>query len=826
MTDIPRASSTLALGEMRAAMRIAPLLDLFTAAAKSLARSPGFTIPIAALLTLGIGAATVLWSMVYGVLLQPLPFPDPGRLVAVSETQQANPSSMSPSNFRDFAQQSTSFEALAAYVGSSAALSLEKAPAERIEGVAVTDAFFSVLGATPAAGRLLNAGDARAEERRVVLSHALWVRMFASDPTIVGRTLRLDGAPAQVIGVLSKGLAYPQGTEFWSALTFTEEEYRTQRGAHYLDGIGRLKAGTTVDMADAEMKTIADRLKAEYPKTNADVSASAQPLLSMITGSAKPTLVLLTGAVGVALLALCANLAGLTMARWTARARDLAVRGALGASRSQLATAIVAESVLLGIAGAALGALLARFALAAVTTGASLNWPRLSESGFGAMTGLGAAALAAFCGLFVGMAPALGVLGRDPIAFMGSGRASQSVGARRGRHGLVVLTCALAVVLVAAASLMSRSYARLAGVSSGFVTKDRISFAMSIPEASYPTPERRSAFLADLLVRLRALPSVEGVAATFGLPYGDFGYSISLTQVDGVKQDDATAFTPTIRVVTPGFFSVMGIPVRQGREFAANDRFGSAPVVVMNETAARRIFPGLSAVDRTLEIGSRLNQGRTRAGGQVVGVVADVREQRLHREPPAILYFVHDQFPVDLVTVVVAAPTTAVGTLTPAIREALRALDPDVPLFRLRSLDELRLASIATRLSVARVMNGFALAGLTLSMVGLFALLARMVIERRRELAIRLALGALAADLVRAVMGEAGRLVALGAATGLLLAIPLLGFARSLLYEVSAWDPASLMASVIVLFAGGLVAAFIPARRAARLHPAVVLKEE
>jgi hypothetical protein len=363
----------------------------------------------------------------------------------------------------------------------------------------------------------------------------------------------------------------------------------------------------------------------------------------------------------------------------------------------------------------------------------------------------------------------------------------------------VVTTCALAVVLVAAASVMSRSYARLAGVSSGFVTKDRISFALSIPEASYPTPERRSAFLSNLLARLQTLPSVQGAAATFGLPYGDFGYSISLTQLDGVKQDDATAFTPTIRVVTPGFFSVMGIPVRRGREFAPTDRFGSAPVVIMNETAERRIFPGLGALDRTLEIGSRLNQGRARAGGQVIGVVADVREQRLHREPPAILYFVHDQFPVDLVTVVVAAPATGAESLTPAIREALRALDPDVPLFRLRSLEELRLASIASRLSVARVMNGFALAGRT---------------------------WALAAHLVRAVVAEAGRLVALGAAAGLLLSIPLLGFARSVLYEVSAWDPASLATSVIALVAGGLAAAFIPARRAARLQPAAVLKEE
>jgi putative ABC transport system permease protein len=456
--------------------------------------------------------------------------------------------------------------------------------------------------------------------------------------------------------------------------------------------------------------------------------------------------------------------------------------------------------------------------------------PRLAEARLDLGVALVVAALAGLCGLATGMLPALHALRRSPLEALHAGArgvAGNRV-ADRARRGLVVATTALAFLLLAGATLVVRSWNRVAAADTGLETAGRLTFGLGIPDGKYTTPEQTGAFVAAVVERLRTLPGVEHAAAAFGQPFGDFSYSITLTARDGVPFDPDANDAPSaeIRVVTPDWFAAMGVPLRQGRTFTAADRHGATPVVIASETAVRRLLGGGDALGRTLELGTSLSLGRGRIGGEVVGVVGDVRDQRLEEEPRPIVYFVHDQQPVGFVHLVLAAAPERLAALVEPARRAVAEIDPDVPVYRVRTLDELLAAVTASRAFVARLLSGFAVAATALAAVGLFGVLAAAVAERRRELAVRGALGATPRRLVASVVNRAAALFALGMALGALVGLPLRRVLESQLYELSASDPRALVSAAALLGAVALAAAWAPARRAGRVDPMAVLREE
>ncbi len=794
-------------------------------ALRALRRSPATTAISISILAVAIGASAALWQALDVTVLRPLPFPDSNRLVAIWDSQRGEIWTVSPPNFTDYRDQGHSFVSMAAFNDSSFALSGKEGSAEQVPGTEVTSGFFHTFGIGAALGRTLGPADDHADV--VVLSDGLWRRRYGEDPGIVGKTVRVDGKERTVVGVLAAGRGYPFDAQLWVPLAFSAETLQTQRGAHWLRVVGRLREGATLPAAQVELRGIAARLAAAYPKSNDQLTAVARDLQSLIVRRSKTTLSLMLGAVSLALLAACANLASLSLARTVSRRHELALKASLGAGSRRLARTLWLESFLLAMGGAVVGAELAVVATRLMPV--FLELPRLQHLHLDTPGVLALAVLSGVAGLLLGAAPATFALRRDPAEIL---RASGHTvaGARsagRIRRSLVVATTALALILVAGATLLTRSYHRIAAIDPGFETSGRLLFSVSLPSSRYPKPEDVSHLTTELDERLRALPGVEDAAATFGQPLGGFGYQISLLQLDGrnLTQDNSRR-SPAIRVVTPSFFRALGIPVLRGRTFTPDDRFGAPNVVVANQAASRLIFGGIDPIGHTLRIGTRMGLGRGHLGGEIVGVVGDIREQSLTEQPAPTLYFVQDQFPVDFLTFVVRSSPGRLDGLIRPIRTAVAALDPDLPIFRVRTLDQLLANSLATERTVSRLFLGFALLAVVLAALGLFGVLSQSVTERRRELAVRSALGAMPVSLAIEVLRQAGTLAAIGVAAGLAAGLPLVRYLRSVLYQLSPTDPLTLCGAALGLIGIALVASLWPARRAFRLDPIAALREE
>ena len=801
-------------------------------ALRALRRAPVVTGITVAVLAVAIGATATLWQALDAAVLRPLPYPESERLARVFDLHDGAPWTVSPSNFVDYRDQAKSFSSMAAFSEDSFALSGVEGAAEQVSGAYVTAEFFRTLRLEAMRGRTLGPAD---DERKVaVLSDELWRRRYGSDPGIVGRTIRVDGEAREVVGVLPPDRDYPFGSRLWVPLAFSEETLRTQRGAHWLGVIARLAPGATLATGDAEVRGIGERLAKEYPRTNDKGAALARSLRDWTVRDSRATLGLIFGAVVLALLAACANLASLSLARTVSRGRELALKSSLGAGSRRLARGLLVENLLLALAGAGAGSALAGAAVRQLPT--LLDLPRLEGLQLDRAGVLALAALAGVAGLLVGIAPASFALRRDPAEVM---RATGTTiagarGAGRVRRLLVVATTALALMLVAGSLLVVRSYRRVAAVSPGFEAAGRLLFSVSLPSSDYATPEANAAFAAELERRLEALPGVEGVGAEFGQPFTGFSYSISLRQLDGRLLEGPSGAqsayeqrrSPQIRFVTPGYFDAMGIPLRGGRRFTADDRYGAPNVVVASESGARLVFEGENPIGHTLEIGTTNRLGRGHIGGEVVGVVGDVREQQLDDEPWPILYFVQDQFPVGFLTFVVRAAPERLPGLVASIRAAVTELDADLPIFRVRTMEELVRESLATRRSVTRLLAGFALVATILAALGLFGVLTQTVTEQRRELAVRSALGATPHALAMQVLRSAGLLAGVGIVAGLAAVLPLSRYLASVLYQLSPTDPPSLAAAAVVLFAVALTAGWLPARRVLQLDPIAALRED
>ena len=799
-------------------------------AARALLRSPGFTAVALLTLALGIGANTAIFSVVNSVLLKPLPFQQPDRLVQVFESTRGGLGTASPPNFTDWRNESSAFAVMGAYTATAGALTGRGDP-QRIAGAAVTGDFFRVLAETPLLGRAISQAEAvSGQDKVVVLSHRLWQRQFGADRAIVGRTVQLDGGDYTVIGVMPPGFEYPAGADMWVPLVFTEDDLATQRGAHYLDVIARLAPGMSMEQASSQMAAIADVLETRYPDTNTGAGAFVLPLRDALVGNVRPALLILLGAVGFVLLIACANVANLLLARTVARRRELAVRSALGAGRGRLVRHVLAESLLLAVLGGAAGVLLASLALQVLLTLPLDGMPRLEDTGLDGTVLAFTAGVSILTGVLFGLLPAIrSGRARDLTAALkaGGGAVAQERTGGRTQGALVIAEMAFAVLLLAGAGLLLKSFVTLQRVDPGFNPGGVLTFNIALPRSAYPDPEDSQAFFETLNRRIGALPGVESVAGIFGLPLTGFNYTISVEQLDGAPAYDEPGeerYTQ-VRVVTPDYFRTMQIPLLAGRALAASDRAGAQPVVVVNQSAAELLWPADEALGHRFELGTTLGLGGPRIGGTVVGVVGDVRHHGPVEEPRPEVYAAHGQFPVDFMSMTVRASVPPASLVNP-IRDELRALDGSLPMDEVRTMEQRLAASVAQPRLYMLLLSVFAAAALLLAAIGIYGVMACAVRNRVHEIGVRRALGAEAGDVLRMVVGSGMSLALGGLVLGLLAAYALTRVLARLLYGVSATDPLTFAGVALLLTAVALLASFIPAQRAARIDPMIALREE
>lgn len=805
--------------------------------ARRLARRPGFTAAAVATLALGIGANLAIFSVIRVVLLAPLPFPQPEDLVALGEAAREELSAsaapplgaVSPPNFVDFQAQAEAFHALAAVNGESFTLTGPGEPAELLPGASVTGGFFEVLGVAPALGRAFSAAELQpGGPPAVVLGHGLWQRRYGADPEIVGRRIEVDGAPAEVAGVMPAGFSFPEESELWAAMAFSEETYATQRGAHYLEVYGRLATGASIVRANAELGTIARRLEAEHPEQNTGVTALAVPLRDALVGEYRRALWMLFAAVGLVLLIACSNVANLLLARTLERRQELSVRAALGAPAGRIVRDVLGESAALAALGGAAAVGIAALALGLLTSLQGLDMPRLEEARLDPPVLLFAGILTLATALLAGLLPALRLTGgRRLFDGLGGGRATEDRSSRRLRGGLVVAETALAVVLVFGAGLLARSSWNLHRVEPGFDPEGVLTFRILLNENDYPEPNQRSAFVEELLTRAERHPGVSAAGAVNVLPFSGMNYMISVEELDGGPAYDQPGEEQYVylRVATPEYFRALGVPLRAGRSLGEADRHGAPPAVVVNETAARLLWPGGSPLGHTVEVGTSFGVGRGRAGGEVVGVVGDVRHASLASEPLPEMYVAHAQFPVDWLTLVLRTDRDP-ALLVEEMRRLVAEADPNLPIFQVRSMEERLAESMADHRLYTFLLGLFAATALTLAAVGTYGVLAYSASQRVREVGIRMALGASRERIVTLLLRQGLGLALAGLLLGGLAAAWAGELLSTWLFGLEPTDPLTLAATALLLGAAAVAASLSPALRASRVEPVETLQQQ
>ncbi len=800
-------------------------------ALRQLRRAPTFFLVAALTLALAIGGSTAIFSIVHAVLLRPLPFPEPERLVRLYETYGPDrlPSAIAPTNFLDWRNESRSFEGMAMVQETSFTLT-GHGEAEELLAARVGPSFFEILRMPPLHGRAFAPShEQQGNHRVVVLSHGAWQRRFGGDPALLGSTLQLDGETYEVIGIARPEIEYPADAEMWTPFAFELADMLTQRGAHYVDAIARLRPGVTIAQADAELRTISERLAREFPRSNDGLSAQVLDLRESHVGSLQRPLFVLLGAVGLVLLVACANVAGLMLSRSIPRERELSIRTAVGATRGRLVRQLLTESVLLAFLGVGGGILLASWGTDALVALRPRDIPRLEDAGLNGTVLAFSASLGVLTAFLFGLLPALQTASRIDLAGALREGGSAVLSHRRGnrlRATLVVGELALSLMLLVAAGLLMRSFLRLNQVDPGFDPARVITYRLSLPGDRYADPARRVAFADQLIESARGIPGVEHAGVVFGIPMSGFSYVITLNAVDGrVLEQDASTPSLQVRIVTPDYFETMGMRLQRGRGVQSADRLGSTRVVVVNDSAAKLLWPGEDPLGRSLELGTRFISGGDRAGGEVVGVVADTRDFGLGREARPTVFLPYAQNPAGGIGMAVRARGNE-AELVPGLRARLAELDPDVAMYQIRTMEERISESVARPRYYTVLLGLFATVALALAVIGVYGVVAFAVSQRTREIGIRMALGARRSRVLREVMRRGLVLAGAGLATGLLGAYAGTSVLENLLYDVEAFDPLTIGAVAAVLATAALLASYLPARRASRVDPIVALRSE
>jgi predicted permease len=792
-------------------------------------RSPAFVAAVVLPMALALGANTALFTVIRGVLLRPLPYPQPERLVRIFRTSpEGGPRKgpLSPLNYTEDLAPAPSVKAKAAWAEGDASLAGEGIP-EHIRLGYGTASLLPVLGLNTAVGRWFSADEEQqGQHRRVVLSHALWLRRFGGNPSALGRTVQLEGEPYVIVGVLPPGIELPELCDAWVPLSFEPRQLEpAARNRHFLDVVARLSPGATLEGAGRELAEAGRRTIADHPEAYASFKFvfAPVPMHEELVRSVRPTLVLLLGAVVLVLLIACFNVGNLMLARATARQRELAIRSALGAGRAALVRKLLVESLVLAVTAGLLGLVLSAFTTSALLSLAPDALPRAQTlrpdlAVFAFSLGLSIAS-----GLLFGLVPALSASDLD---LEGTLRASGSMRphARRLRRILVMADVGLALVLLCAASLLLLSFVNTLGVNPGFRADGVVTAQAVVPTPTGMDMDRVHAlwrsYVSRAMASLREVPGAESVGGISILPLSGDRTDRLLT-VEG-ERDDPSVEKPIVqhRVVTPGFFETLRIPLLQGRRIEDADRAEAPAVVEVNESFVRAYFPAGDALGRRIRLVSPPTEWAT-----IVGVVGDVREFGLDQPAMPVMYFAADQQPSEGMSYVVrsAAPIGEVGRRVTA---SLQAVDAGVPIFALRPLESFLSASVAERRFTLVLVGTFAFLAVLLAAVGLYGVIAYSVRQRTKEIGVRMAIGADAARIARLVASESVRMVAFGLAAGLLGALGTARLLAGFLYGVQPADPAAIVAAAAVLSAAAVLATLLPVRRATRVDPVIALAAE
>jgi len=792
---------------------------------RRLRRAPAFTLGVVVVLALGIGGSASVFSALDQTILRPLPYAEPDRIAMLWEDFSAfgTPKSrVSPATYFDWAERTRAFESLAAMRMAIATVT-EPGPPERVLGAAVTANLLPLLGVAPAMGRVLTAEEETPGHHVVILSDRLW-RRFGADPGIVGRSIVLSDESFTVIGVMPPAFHFPDArTEFWEPIALAPAQ-RTARNSHYLHVVGRLRTGSTWTAARDDMTTIARQLAAEHPRTNDRIGITVTPLAEELTADSGRALLLLFGAAGCVLLIGCANVGNLLIAKASARRREIGVRIALGASRGRLVRELLVESLLLASAGGVAGLAVARWGLRALT---HFIPPALSTTVALHVDGRAVAfaiVVSAATALVVGLAPATHAVSRSTIDSLrvriGAGGDRSGV---RLRRALVVVEIAVALVLVAAAALLIDTLVQLRRVDPGFRADHVLTAEIDAPLPKYADADRRRQFYQDVVDRVGALAGVDRAGLTSDLPYTTRGNTMSLS-IEG-RPSAGLSQDALFRLVSTGYLQTMGARLRDGRLLDAGDRAGAMPVAVVNDALARLYWPNESA------LGHRIDTG-TGDGAPlwmtIVGVVDDLKEQGLDYGPRAAVYVPFTQttiaffMPSEIAVRTHAAPETMAG----ALQQAIWSIDPQQPIMQVRTMDDIVDVELGDRQQMLSLLGTFAGVALFLAAVGIYSVLSYLVSERRREIGLRIAIGASAGRVIGEVLWQSAGLAALGVGVGLAGAVISTRWLGALLFHVSPVDPVVLAGVSALVLGIALVASFVPARRASAVDPMTVLRAD
>jgi putative ABC transport system permease protein len=792
-----------------------------------LVRDPGFSAVAIGVLAIGIGANAAMFSLVDGILLKPLPYPDPERIVRVLEMPSpTSRNGITTLNFLDWKRLNTSFEALSATRGLTAALTGEGDPV-RLNGMLVSADYFTVFGVNAAVGRTFVAGDeAEGAPPVVVLSHAVWQDRFGGDPGILQRSIQLDGEAHQVVGVLPPGSFDRENAVFWKPLLFAPDQ-RT-RTYHWLGAVGRIRAGLTLEQAQAEMRAVSTSLKPLQPAFKKDWSVALDPLAGQQVGDTlRRSITMAFGAVVLVLLLAAANIANLLLAKGVSRQREMAVRAAIGAGRGRLIAQVLTESLVLCVAGGIAGIGLAYLMIKAAVPVFGSSIPATASVSLDLRVLGFSAAVAIGISLVVGLLPAVQISSRARGGLLtGSARGASS--RERGRRLIVVAEVAMSLILVCGALLMLKSLQNLQRIDAGVRMRNVITMSADLSLSGYPDQASAARFIEEVGDRLRALPGVERAAVSTDVP------------LLGVRQGDFMGIPGTedgvgvrFKRVDSEYFATLDIPLIAGRGFTRYDRAGAPRVVVVNETLARRLAErsklgeAKAVVGRTFRLVSPNyeNRGQTGKVGdvEVVGVIRDERVSDLGSITPDVAYVSIAQSPRREIKFIVSTMGEAAG-MVPQIREAVHGLDSRLPVGEIRTMEEVKQLTLSGRTEPTWIIGSFAIVAVLLAALGFYGVLSHAVNQRRREIGIRMALGASAADVLAQVFRNAGVMIAAGLAAGLVGAFGLTRLVKSLLFDVSAFDPLVLTVATGTMIVIGLLATLVPAGRAASVDPVSALR--
>jgi putative ABC transport system permease protein len=798
---------------------------------RTLRRSPGFTAVAIMTLALGIGANSAIFSFVDGAMLRPLPYPDADRIVQVWEKPPRGLRNViSALNYLDWKSSSTVFDSLAAATGSPMTLSGEGEPVV-LRAARVSASYFDIYQIAPAIGRTFAVDEDRpGKEHVVVLSHRVWASRFGGDAALVGRTITLDGQPYTVIGVMPQGSAFDRGfNELWRPLAFTPGELT--RNFHWLTVTGRLKPGVSLDEARAQMNTIGARIARDYPDSNKDWGVTVDRYADVFIGpQLRSSLYVLLSAVGMLLLIGCANLANLTLARGTARDREVAVRAALGAGRARLVRQFLTENVLLAVAGGIAGVLVGYAMLAGLRLIVPpFTLPRDVNVTMDARIIAFAMVLSILTGILFGLAPALQATRPDLSSAMKEGGRGVSTdsGRRRLRSALVLVEVALSFMLLVGAGLLVRSFFRMMSVELGFDATNVLTMRLPIQQNRFETSDQLAAYVRELMARINAVPGVVGAVATDALPLQGFNNGMPFLIAGREAVDRANRLGCGFKMVQPDYFRVLGIRLVKGRMLTGRDVKGSAPVAVINQAMATRYFANQDPIGQRLLI-QEIVPGRPQLGPEIpweiVGVIADERTSSLDRDVGPGVYVSMEQSPTYFVSAVVRARVEP-ESLQRAVSAAVHQLNRNQPVIEVRTLEQIKSESAASNRLRTMLLGIFAALALLLSAVGIYGVISYTVVQRTHEIGVRAALGANASALLRLVLSQGMTLALIGLVLGFAGSLGITRLLSSLLFGVGARDPLTMLSAAGILAVVAFLACYIPARRAAHLDPLAALRE-